>query len=101
MISSCLRSMSQHTCGLVMDLLATMCLRDRGRRFKCGARPFDRLLEISLVHLDADETQSQLGAGDGSRAESEERVGHQAGSFEAIHPEAHLRQLWWKRRRMR
>ena len=37
--------------------------------------PCDRLLQIALVHLDADEVQPELRARDGGRPESEEGIG--------------------------
>src|SRR5688572_5016879 len=66
-----------------------------------AARSFHRLIEIALVHLDADEAQSQLLAGDGGRSQPEERVGDDTDPVEAVKTEAHLGQLRRKGRRVR
>src|SRR5262245_60799229 len=75
MISSCLRSMSQHTCGLLMNLLATIRSRDRGGWLEGRARAFHRLVEISLVHFNPDETQTELGAGDRRGTKAKKWIG--------------------------
>ena len=42
-----------------------------------GPGAFDSLVQIAFVHLDADEAETELGAGDRCGAESQKRVGHQ------------------------
>src|SRR5688572_4700018 len=66
-----------------------------------GARPGDGLLQIALVHLDPDEAHAELRAGHRCRSEAEKRVGDDAQPLQSVEPQAHLRQLRRKRRRVR
>src|SRR5262245_38524954 len=100
MISSCLRSMSQHTCAFVMNLLATIRSRDGDGWVQRGARAFHSLVQIVLVHLDTNEAETELGTGHGRGAESQERIGHQPRSLQAIQSKAHFRKLRGERGRV-
>ena len=67
---------------------------------RARARSLDRLIEVVLVHLDADEAHAQFGARDGGRPETEERIGDDLDAVEAVEPQAHLRELGRESRRM-
>src|SRR3970282_25626 len=65
------------------------------RRSVCQRRscPFNRLLQVPLIHLDAGETQAKLRARDRGRSQTHEGVGDDAGPSEPVQPQAHLWQL--------
>jgi hypothetical protein len=54
-----------------------------------------------FVHLHADEIHTQAQGRDRARSQSEERVHHQPGAFQAVQPQAHFRKSRGKSRRMR
>src|SRR5688572_12143862 len=58
-----------------------------------GACPFDRVLQISLVHLDPDETDPELRAGHRGRSQTQKWIGHDLQPLESVQAEAHLGEL--------
>src|SRR5687767_2723517 len=94
MISSCRRSMDETGSYPVrMDSARSMSSPGRaGWRLQDRLRPGDRFLQIPLVHLDADEADPELGAGDRGRAKPHEGIGHRADPIQSVQPQAHLRQ---------
>src|SRR5688572_4890031 len=62
-----------------------------------GARPLDRVLQISLVHLDPDEADPELRAGHRGRSQAHERIGNDCQPLESVQAEAHLGELGRKR----
>src|SRR5688572_13013045 len=62
-----------------------------------GARPFDRVLQIPLVHLDADEADPELRAGHRGRPQSQKWIRNDLQPLESVQAEAHLREPWRKR----
>src|SRR4051794_15433622 len=61
----------------------------------------DGVEQVALVHLDADETQIQLCAGDGGGPKSHERIRNHGEAIESMQTQAHLGKFGRERRRMR